>query len=298
MIQRDLESLSASELFPLTSEVQGKSNVWCWPPNAKLLSLPVMDISIALTFSLAEAYLWRVLPTHVLNDLQPYFQSADRTLESLSASSEAWRKKVAVIHDGPVFIRKPLSPEIQNNIYEALFRSRVLEVVYQARQGQPKSYALHPLGLVSKAGSLYLVATVNDFKDIRQFALTRFKAARMAQSDSLIPHGFSLQNYIEVDASFQYPLERFPAKLRLRVSDEFVFFFEENKLGEDQHIQKLASGYSELLVTTPLSEELEWWLMGRADVVEVLSPAHLRERMISKLRASLTFYQSNDSVMK
>ncbi len=58
MVQRDVESLSASELFPLTSELQGKSNVWYWPPGATLLSLPVMDISVALTFSLAQAYSW------------------------------------------------------------------------------------------------------------------------------------------------------------------------------------------------------------------------------------------------
>lgn len=86
MIQRDLEALSALEYFPLSNETQGRSNRWFWPPGANVLSLPSMDISVALSFVLANRYLKEILPPHVLNELSPYFGQAEKTLRKLRLS--------------------------------------------------------------------------------------------------------------------------------------------------------------------------------------------------------------------
>jgi hypothetical protein len=86
-----------------------------------------------------------------------------------------------------------------------------------------------------------------------------------------------------------------------RGADEFVMslscdqglasLLEEAPLGSDQVLEPIAKGTRRLRVTVRDSWELRWWLMGRADQIEVLAPAWLRHDISEALRKASAKYQ-------
>ncbi|MBU2964041.1 MULTISPECIES: helix-turn-helix transcriptional regulator [Amphritea] len=291
MIQRDLEQLTTMGLFPLACEQEGRSNRWFWPKSAKLMSFPGMDVASALALSLIQRHLTGVLPSHVINDLQSYFDAADRTLSNTSSLGQEWCQKIAIIHEGPERVRRSLDADVQAAIYLGLFTNKQLQVVYNARGGEGLAYHIHPLGLVSKADVIYLIGTINDYEDIRQFAMSRFISVVVLDESSKRPSGFVLADYIHEQAAFQYPIHQEQELLRLKIMPEFVFYFNESALGQDQQVSGNDDIGYEVCVTTTITEELEWWLMGRANLIRVIEPLSLKERLLDALTRSVEYYK-------
>ena len=256
-----------------------------------------MDTSIALSFLLAKEYLSRIFPIHVLTELEPYFLSAQDTIKTLSPSSEDWKNKVAVIHDGPDMIKPSSDDQVIEAIYESLFKGRQIQAVYKPRGNQKKTYIIHPLGIVAKSGTFYLTGLINDFDDVRQFSLSRFVSAETLDADARILEGFSLQEYVKGDHAFQYPLDPQSTKLSLKVNKDFEFFFRESALAKDQIVSEIDQDHLLVQATVVISEELEWWVLGRAPLIEVLEPCGLRKRIAERLAKAHAQYNksSNDA---
>lgn len=72
-----------------------------------------------------------------------------------------------------------------------------MDVVYLSDTSKTeKHFTLHPQGLVSRHNVTYLLATVDDYDDIRQFAMHRIETANISESTWRPLHGFDLDNYI------------------------------------------------------------------------------------------------------
>lgn len=76
-VQRDLNKLSASRLFPFTSSEDTKPLCWFWPKDAPPLQLPLMSADEALTFKLVETFLESLLPPSIRSHMAEYFKLAD-----------------------------------------------------------------------------------------------------------------------------------------------------------------------------------------------------------------------------
>ena len=169
-IQRDLNKLSIS--FPLSSDTEGRKNYWYWIPEAAIQDLPGMDPVTALAFEMAESYLKPLLPRATLDLLQPYFHRARKVLNAQSDTLlRKWPEKVAVIERGPVLQKPDINPDVQQVVYQALLEEKPIKASYQPRGAeQSKDYLMHPLGIVSRVGMIYLICTLWDYDDAKQFA--------------------------------------------------------------------------------------------------------------------------------
>lgn len=277
-IQRDLNKLSVP--FPLSNDTEGRKNYWYWIEEASIQDLPGMDPVTALAFEMAESYLMPLLPRATLELLQPYFHRARDVLTEQSDSLlRKWPEKVAVIERGPVLQKPEINADVQSVVYQALLEEKSIKASYQPRDAvKSKDYLIHPLGLVSRVGVIYLICTLWDYENIKQFALHRFTHAEMTGNSVNIHQDFSLSNYIEKDQKFSYKLEEKPIQLEVLFDARTATHLNETPLSANQTLSRQVDGRFLLKAEIIDTLELRWWLQGFGDNIEVLSPIAMREK--------------------
>ena len=272
-MQRDLERLSS--IFPIGCIEQGRAKHWFWTEKDALTQIPDMGAPTALALRMAEEYLQAVLPPPTLDLLRPYFRHARAVLKHTELG--AWAGKVKLIHRGPELIPPTIRKEVQKAVYEALLAGKQLRVMYRRRGGATaRERLLHPVGLVTRAGVFYLVASVEGYSDPRHFALHRMTGAEMLAEKTRPTSGFSLDRHVYADDAFSYPLSEGPMALKLLVNDAVLEHLSESRLSNDQRITPGPDGRTLIEATVADTRELRWWLRGFGDDVEVRSPAGLR----------------------
>jgi len=278
-IQRDLNKLSIS--FPLSNDTEGRKNYWYWIEEAAIQDLPGMDPVTALAFEMAESYLKPLLPQATLELLQPYFHRARDVLNDQSDSLlRKWPDKVAVIERGPVLQKPTINPDVQRIVYQALLEEKPIKASYQPRGAEKsKNYLMHPLGIVSRVGVIYIICTLWDYDDPKQFALHRFTDAEMADDPINIQDDFSLKHYIETDQQFSYKLEDEPIDLKVLFDAKTAGHLAETPLSPNQKLTPQEDGRVLLEAQVMRTLELRWWLQGFGDNVEVLEPISIRSKL-------------------
>ena len=289
-VERDLTALS--EAFPLHADERSKPFGWSWQKDAPQFSLPGMSPLQAMVLNLAHTHLKPLLPAHLLEPLRPYFMQADAALRHAWGKHGVaeWNQRVAVVQP-----TQPLLPPKVNEtalvvVHEALAQQRQVEIRYHSRgMEKPARYRVHPLGLVYRGMIGYLIGTIGDYVDPRQFALHRIRHARLLEGTAQVPKGFNLHTYARSGA-FGF-MDNGPIKLVLRMEAPAAAHLHETPLSEDQSISNDArNGWLRVQATVHDTSQLRWWLLGFGDQVEIVEPLQLRRNVTGNLSASISLY--------
>ena len=293
-VQRDLSMLSSSHLFPISSTEGTKPLRWFWPEGLVRVQLPMMTSDEALTFKLVETFLESLLPPTIRSHMAEYFQLADTTLKASPLS--CWIDKVRIVPNGLALLPPEIDSAVLPIIYKALLKNRRFEATYQGRERDAKTYQVNPLGLVFRNNVIYLVATIGDYSDIKQFALHRFKHAELSQREVSIPAGFTLDNYI-AQGEFDYPVtgSHQDIKLKIKISSFTQKHLMETPLSKDQHIVELDDDQYQLEANVKDTEQLRWWIRSFSTNIEVLEPLELRAEFTREAKALTKMYRSPTS---
>lgn len=287
-VQRDLNKLSASGLFPFSSEGT-KPLCWFWPKDAPRLQLPLMTTDEALTFKLVEQFLNPLLPLSVKDHLASYFILANSTLKSSPLAD--WVDKIRIISNNQTLLPAVIDSEVLAVIYEALLKNQRFTATYRPRKDEIKNYEINPLGLIFKGSSIYLLVTLWDYQDIKQLALHRFSEAKLLDKAVIVPSGFSLDAYI-AERGFEYPtLPEHTIQLTIKIKDKIKKHLSETPLSADQQINQLDASAYQLQATVKDTLQLRWWLRSFAADVEIIAPLSLREEFAATAKALNQIYQ-------
>lgn len=282
-IQRDLEKLA--EHFPLQCHKESKPYRWNYVANYNS-DLPALDTVTALTLVLAEESVRGLLPKVAMDKISYKFQSARKHLEGLQGNGfSQWSQRVRAIPNGKSLIPAEIKPAIWEGLTDALLNHYAVDVSYLSRfKGELKQYTLHPLGLVTRDSSSYLLATVNEHEDVRQFALHRFRKVKPSASLYRAQPDFNLQQYIDQGA-FGFPLAQEPVQLVARITNSMAWLLAETPLSRDQSLSEPdAEGWVQLEATVPNDQQTQWWIMGFGASIEVLEPRAWREQILQQAR--------------
>ncbi len=180
-LQRDLRDKLALH-FPLICDDTQKPFRWYFDRQFQS-NLPALDLPSALTLVLAEENLKGILPPVVLGQLAPQFAEAHRLLDDLEENGlSQWRRRVRAIPNGKALLPASIEASIWQCVTQALLENKAIEVRYLSRSREDyKTLTLHPQGLVSRHSVTYIVATVDKYSDLRQFALHRINQATISQ---------------------------------------------------------------------------------------------------------------------
>lgn len=146
----------------------------------------------------------------------------------------------------------------------------------------------NPLGLVQRAHTTYLIATVEPFDDIRQFVVHRFEEAHLLASACSKPDGFNLKNYVESGAMQFGTHEKI--QLEAWVSEGLTRLLQESPISHDMLLVTEDEG-SRLTATVNDSWELKWWILSHAGSIQVHQPQGLRDEIHQRLRTALELHE-------
>lgn len=269
-VERDLDLLSG--LFPLSCDDSQRPYLWSWPQD-RLLDVPGMDPTTALTFVLASQFLEQVLPRTSLGLLSPYFQHARAMLDAANPGGvAAWPDKVRILPRGLKLIGPPIDPQILDTVYGALLADRRFQCTYRPRDVvEDKDYQVNPLGLVVRDAVTYLVCTLWDYDDIKQLALHRIRTADALNTPARSPQAFDLDAYIRQGA-FSMPFSDQQIRLEALFTADAAYHLRETKLSEDQVLEDQPDGQVLVKATVQDTGELRWWVLGFGAAVDVLRP--------------------------
>ncbi|WP_040631012.1 helix-turn-helix transcriptional regulator [Faucicola boevrei] len=279
-IQRDLNALA--ERFPIEKN-NANPQGWRWQEDAPMQSLPHMNLSQAVAFSMVKDNLTQLLPPAVLDELLPWFDLAKRQLKE-SKIANTWLDRVRILSANQPLIPPNVDNDAKEAIYEALFKNKQLSVKYKKRGGdEAVDYRLNPLAIVQRGVVIYLLATRDDADaNIRQFALHRFSQAVVSDSDAKGVADFDLDKYIETGAmGFNFPLFNSlkTEQNQGKPTCDVHLIFEpiagngllESQLSHDQQTWEDEQGLH-VTATLMLTSQLVWWLRGFGKGLRSVSP--------------------------
>lgn len=291
-VQRDLNKLSSSGLFPFTSSEDTKPLCWFWPKQTVRMQFPLMTAEEALTFKLVEQFLIPLLPLSVKDQMADYFAMADNALKISPLAN--WADKVRIIPNNQSLLPAQINSEVLSVVYEALLKNRRFTAIYR-RRGKPqdeiKPYEVSPLGLIFKDSAVYLVATLWDYPDVKQLATHRFQEATLLEKTATVPNGFTLDNYI-AEGEFDYPtVSGHTINITLNIQPWLNKQLTETPLSQNQHITPKDESTFQLQATVKDTRQLRWWLKSLGADVEILEPQSLREEFAEHAKALSGMYQ-------
>lgn len=289
-VQRDLNDISL--VMPLECNDRSKPYGWKWSREGRT-HLPMMGLQEALTLHLVQSHLTKLLPPTMLDDLMPMFKQALQTLTGLGDKHQLQHWLTHVVVESPMqpMLAPELSQAIQETVYQAVFEQKQLEVTYQSPSAdQPKAMVLHPLGLVQRGPVTYLGATVNEYEDIRFFALHRFKTVQIKHLDRAQPRNkLTWKAYLASGAAGFNIYQLAPITLEAWISQELANILMETPLSEDQLLVKLADGY-QLSAQVNDTWQLTWWILSQGGRMVVQQPTALRDKIKDELSRAIAGY--------
>lgn len=278
-VERDLHKLSTS--FAISCDEDVRPVGWFWQSGAADLMAPGLTTAEALELELLARYLKPLLPASAWANLKPRLDNAQATLKSLDVPLTRWRKRVAVIEDGPPVKVPEVASQVLEVVHEALLHNRRIALDYHAvGREKPQRYEVNPVALVYTGQVGYLVSTLWHYSDMKHLALHRMDNPELLDTPAVQPEGFDLNRYLREQAAFDFPGNG-ELHLVLRVQGWLKRYLEERRLSKDQRIEPDADDTDSAIVraTVKESERLVWWLRSHGPAVEVLEPAALRQRL-------------------
>lgn len=275
-IQRDLNQIS--QRFPIESNKTVPQG-WRWRSDAPIQSLPHMTSSQAVTFMMVEEHLKHLLPPSLIEEMNPWFDLARRSL-STQNNVRQWINRVRIVPGNQPLIPPVVEKFAQQAIYEGLLQDKQIECVYRARgpQGEDRTYTLNPLALVQKGSIIYLICTRHDKTEVQTFALHRFKSATVLDTRALHPVNFDIDAYIDSGAlgfrvDFDKPTEHVDLELIMNEAD--ALYFTESQLSKEQTIVKISDDLYKVSASVPFTSQLVWWLRSFGKKIIRIEPLNV-----------------------
>lgn len=292
-IQRDLNALA--ERFPIEKNNTNPQG-WRWREDAPMQSLPHMNLSQAVAFSMVKDNLTQLLPLAILDELMPWFDLANRQLKQ-STVANTWLERVRILSANQPLIPPAVDSNAKEAIYQAVFQNKQLIAAYKARgREEAQPYVLNPIAIVQRGVVIYLLASRADrpIDDIRQFALHRFSHAEVSEQSANLPDNFNLDEYINTGAmGFNFPLfnelcdkdtpHQPPFQhIALLFAPQAGNSLLESQLSDDQQTWEDEDGLH-VTATVNLTSQLVWWLRGFGKGLKHIEPPVLAKAVFEPL---------------
>ncbi len=213
-------------------------------------------------------------------------------------------KKIHVISPGWKEYRKNERAQRQlDEMVEGLLSDRPVELRYlspsRAEKGEaPRALRVRPLTLVVFRQAAYFVVDVlgGDPSKVGRrilLALDRIEGASCDREAEMMEavHDYEPSAYFA--SSFGLFTSQEAARVRLKVASGYATYVRERAWHPSQLMEESMEG--DLLVELEVAPgwELQDWILGMGEHVEVLEPAELRSKVVKRLREALEGYDSD-----
>lgn len=285
-VERDLIELSAS--FGIACNDKSIPYGWHWIPGRQC-DFTSIGIADAVSLVMAEDVLGSLLPASMLNALRPKFELAKTKLAAMENQRYArWTEKVRYVATTMNLIPPKVDAKVLTTVHEALLQDLQLKIRYTAPQSKtPRELTIHPLSLIQKGATPYLVATAYKYPDVRLYAIHRIWGAEITGIRVIPPQGYTTDGYLASGAMEFGGVS--VIKLKASVTNDLAIYLAETPLSPNQKIQPKGNQY---IVTAEVNDswQLRWWILSQGSAITILSPRHIRQGISETLRTAAGNY--------
>ncbi|HEX4997659.1 MAG TPA: WYL domain-containing protein [Terriglobia bacterium] len=291
-IRRDLAALSEAG-FPLYDErYDGKVY---WKFNDDYRGLPLASLSLS---EIAALYFSKKL---VVNLATPPF-SSDIASAFKKLESALPEKNVRFLDslDSTISVRADAPKDLDEHkqtvriLLEAIGGSEKIRMrYYSARSQKSKDYTLHPYRLMHFRGGMYLFGYVEEYREIRTFAIERIQALDRLQERFEKPQDFSVENYLE--SSFGLVKEA-PFDVEIIFGPSIAEYVRSRIWHPSQRCREIGGGRIRMKLHVGGEMELVAWILGFGSAAHVVAPDRLRSLVATELSRALENYSNEVTV--
>lgn len=206
-IQRMLETFSAH--FEIERDDRSKPYGFRWQEASRGMAVSHLTPQESLLLQLAQEHLRNLLPPRLMQSMSGFFDQARRNLDGYPDNPQStslereWQHKVRVVATSQPLLPPTIAPGVLEEVSEALYANRWLELDYQNAAGKRQQAKVMPLGLAQQGPRLYLVCRFEDFDNERSLALHRIRKAQASTLSFERPKEFDLAQY-DADGRFGF----------------------------------------------------------------------------------------------
>ncbi len=297
-IQRDLKDLANHHGLGIECQETTKPHGYRFAADAPVFEIPAMDVKTALALKLSERFLARVLPRETYERLQGHVTRAEKVLDNVPNNKLAmWPKKVRVTSAGLPVQHPKIGADVLDVVTRALLEDRKFRCTYKRRDGEVREHEVNPLALVYRDAYPMLVCMLGGKDGIVTIVPHRIQSAELLASPRFVPARFDLDKFLAAGGT-GFLIEPEPLKLVALVHVKAVPTIEELPIAPDQTLEDYDENRKILRATVANSLELQRWLFGFGDMIEVLGPEELRSRMRAIVENLASRYARNSGVQE
>jgi predicted DNA-binding transcriptional regulator YafY len=265
-IQRQMEMLTKH--FDVECDDRNRPFGYQWKAGARGLSLQSLSAQESMLLTMAEQYLRNLLPTNLMKSMASFFEHARvRSVPSGQGDLEReWLAKVRVVSEIQPLLPPPIRKGVFEEVSQALYLNRWLEINYQNSGGKRTKAEIMPLGLAQQGPRIYLVCRFTGYDDERILALHRIQTATVTNMSFFRPKDFDIQKY-DNDGHFGLG-EGKRIKIKFRIDKQAGYHLLESKLSLDQTVREMKNCY-EITATVVDSQALWRWIRSFGDSIEI-----------------------------
>ena len=207
-------------------------------------------------------------------------QHADFARQRILVDSRGWRDPAESVAGLPVLL-------------DALWRERQVRFVYSPVLGEPGERTAHPLGLVAKGSTWYLVARVErPHDDPHTYRVSRIREAAILDERAIPLAGFDLAAYWERSAAeFRDKLPRYYATFRANPGVMRWVRYRGWRL-EEEALDTAVGPSVHVRMRFDAEEEALQFALSFGGQIEAIEPAGLRSKVLAAAHNLVALYSA------
>ncbi|MGD9054859.1 MAG: transcriptional regulator [Desulfobacterales bacterium] len=286
-VYRDLEALQLAGFPIFTDRVDGK-NLWSILDSARQ-NVPIpLDLTEVMALYFSRGLMRILKDTVFYESLESFFQKIKATLPAETIQYLEKIEQSLGVGAKP-YKRYDQLRDVIDRISQALVDRQMVEIDYYTMSRKKRTRRkVAPYKIWLFDGAFYLVGNCGLREDIRIFALDRIKSLRLTDETFEIPEDFKVEDFMQISFGVFHGK---PQNVKIRFAPEVAGYIREKTWHATQKIKSQNDGSVIFEARVAGTDEIKYWLMSWGSNAEVLSPATLRNEMISEARKMLRCYQ-------
>ncbi|WP_291529837.1 helix-turn-helix transcriptional regulator [Bacteroides sp. UBA939] len=176
-----------------------------------------------------------------------------------------------------------------SDIFNAIVNKQPLHIIYKKFGREPKQYTFHPYFLKQYNNRWFLFGHCENLKEkrpITNLALDRIEHISYAKIPYIENHVIEFNEYFE-DIIGVTVLEKDTEKVTLEIDNILFPYVETKPLHGSQKIKGRNQATTTIELNLIINYELENLLLGYIDKIKIITPNHLRDKMLSRIKEAI-----------
>src|SRR5213594_2348630 len=286
-IRRDLAALMEAG-FPLYDERYDGKVYWRLSEEYKGLPLATLSLSETAALYFSKKLVVNLAAPPFSNDIASAFKKIESALPERNIQFlDSLDAMISVRADAPKDLDH--SKNTIRILMEAIGEEVCVKMqYYSVHSQQKKMYTIDPYRLMYFRGGLYLFARVEEYNQIRTFAVERIESIEKTRDEFEKPPDFSVESYLE--SAFGVVKED-PFDVEIIFNKDIAEYVRSRVWHPSQQVREIGGGRITMKMHVGGEFELGSWILSFGSSAMVISPDRLRRRVEAELARALDNYR-------